>query len=175
MHVKLQKHMHFFSVTKVFRISYYSWKLLLDIRKLSLHSDSWTWFVKNLSHHKLVQPFFTQHDVLAVLCTVFFFIIMYWISCQFYCTCWRLWLIKKPINIKFSCVIAKNVTIRQYKTFIVKSSFILTTKSSLPIKCSNTEFFLVRIFLYSVRMQENMDQKKLRIWTLFTQCVRDKT
>ena len=30
-------------------------------------------------------------------------------------------------------------------------------------KCSNTEFFLVRIFLYS-------DQKKLRIWTLFTQC-----
>ena len=36
-------------------------------------------------------------------------------------------------------------------------------------KCPNTEFFLVRIFLYSVRMQENTDQKKLRIWTLFTQ------
>ena len=30
-------------------------------------------------------------------------------------------------------------------------------------KCPNTEFFLVRI-------QENTDQKKLRIWTLFTQC-----
>ena len=30
-------------------------------------------------------------------------------------------------------------------------------------KCPNTEFFLVRIFLYS-------DQKKLRIWTLFAQC-----
>ena len=29
-------------------------------------------------------------------------------------------------------------------------------------KCPNTEFFLVRIFLYS-------DRKKLRIWTLFTQ------
>ena len=48
-------------------------------------------------------------------------------------------------------------------------------------KCSNTEFFLVRIFLYtdeyghlrikspySVPMQENTEQKKLRVWTLFT-------
>ena len=35
----------------------------------------------------------------------------------------------------------------------------------LSEKCPNTEFFLVRI-------QENEDQKKLRIWTLFTQwCV----
>ena len=31
------------------------------------------------------------------------------------------------------------------------------------------EFFLVRISLYSTRIQKNMDQKKLRIWTLFTQ------
>ena len=30
--------------------------------------------------------------------------------------------------------------------------------------------FLVRIFLYSVQIQENMDQKKFRIWTLFMQC-----
>ena len=29
-------------------------------------------------------------------------------------------------------------------------------------KCPNTP--------YSVRMQENIDQKKLRIWTLFKQC-----
>ena len=29
---------------------------------------------------------------------------------------------------------------------------------------------ILRISLYSVRMQENTDQKKLRIWTLFTQC-----
>ena len=40
---------------------------------------------------------------------------------------------------------------------------------SLREKCPNTEFFLVRIFLYSVRIQENTNQKKLRIWTLFTQ------
>ena len=38
-------------------------------------------------------------------------------------------------------------------------------------KCPNKEFFLVRIFLYSVRIQENMDYKKLRIWSLFTQCI----
>ena len=34
---------------------------------------------------------------------------------------------------------------------------------TLHEKCPNTEFFLIRIFLYS-------DQKKLHIWTLFTQC-----
>ena len=34
----------------------------------------------------------------------------------------------------------------------------------LPEMCPNAEFFLVRIFWY-------LDQKKLRIWTLFTQCV----
>ena len=40
---------------------------------------------------------------------------------------------------------------------------------TLRENCANTKFFLVRIFLYSVLIQENTDQKKLRIWTLFTQ------
>ena len=40
----------------------------------------------------------------------------------------------------------------------------------LSENCPNTEFFLTRIFLYSVPIQENTDQKKLRIWTLFKQC-----
>ena len=31
---------------------------------------------------------------------------------------------------------------------------------SLREKCPNTEFFLVRIFFYSVQIQENTDQKK---------------
>ena len=35
--------------------------------------------------------------------------------------------------------------------------------------CPNTEIFLVRILLYLVRIQENTDQMKLRIWTLFSQ------
>ena len=37
-------------------------------------------------------------------------------------------------------------------------------------KVSKYEVFLVRIFLYSVQIQENTDQKKLRIWIIFTQC-----
>ena len=32
-------------------------------------------------------------------------------------------------------------------------------------KCPNTQFFLVRIFLYSVRIQKSADQKRTRIWT----------
>ena len=32
-------------------------------------------------------------------------------------------------------------------------------------KCPNMQFFLVRIFLYSVRIQKSADQKKVRIWT----------
>ena len=38
-------------------------------------------------------------------------------------------------------------------------------------ECPNTEFFLVRIFLYSVQIYENTHQKKLCIWTLFTSCM----
>ena len=45
----------------------------------------------------------------------------------------------------------------------------LLTYEVMHEKCPNTQFFPVRIFLYSVRIQENMDQKKLRIWTVFTQ------
>ena len=50
---------------------------------------------------------------------------------------------------------------------------------TLREKCSNTELFLVRIFLYSdwiskspfsIQIQENTDQKWLLIWTLFAQC-----
>ena len=41
---------------------------------------------------------------------------------------------------------------------------------TLREKCPNSEFFLVRIFSDSVRIRENADQRKLRIWTLFTQC-----
>ena len=46
-----------------------------------------------------------------------------------------------------------------------------TRNSSLREKCPNTEVFLVGIFLYFPVIQENTDQKKLRIWTLSTQCV----
>ena len=39
---------------------------------------------------------------------------------------------------------------------------ILFLREPIPLrgKCPNTEFFLARIFLYSVRVQENMGQNK---------------
>ena len=49
-------------------------------------------------------------------------------------------------------------------------SYCYQSKSSLREKCPTTELFLVRIFLYSVQIQENTAQKNHRIWTLFTQC-----
>ena len=45
-------------------------------------------------------------------------------------------------------------------------------KRSLREKCPNAEFFLVYIFLYSDWIQENTDEKKLRIWALFTQWIK---
>ena len=45
----------------------------------------------------------------------------------------------------------------------------VTRISTVCEKFRNTEFFLVRIFLCSVRIQEDTDQKKLHIWTLFMQ------
>ena len=44
------------------------------------------------------------------------------------------------------------------------------TSDSLREKRPNAEVFLIGIFLYSIRIQENTDQKELRIWALFTQC-----
>ena len=57
---------------------------------------------------------------------------------------------------------------------LVPSLQACTRKHPLREKCPNMEFFLACIFLYSdwiqrftsVRMQENTDQKNLRIWTL---------
>ena len=46
---------------------------------------------------------------------------------------------------------------------------------TLREKCLDIELFLIRIFLYSVRIQENMDQKQLRILTFFTQCQRSSS
>ena len=55
---------------------------------------------------------------------------------------------------------------RQYRSLTIKRSSREQRHSQYPPlreKCPNTEFFLVRI-------RENTDQKKLRIWTFFTQC-----
>ena len=55
--------------------------------------------------------------------------------------------------------------------FLFLSSETNASIISLREKGPNLKFFLVPIFLYSVRIQENTDQKKLRICTLFMQCL----
>ena len=60
-----------------------------------------------------------------------------------------------------------------FHNFLMSSCFIYVN-SFWPKKCMKSvqvrNFFLVCIFLHphSVQIQENTDQKKLRIWTLFT-------
>ena len=56
---------------------------------------------------------------------------------------------------------------QDHATYFVNFNAIL---QRLCEKCSNTEFLLVRIFLYLDWKQKNTDQKKLRFWTFFTQC-----
>ena len=53
-------------------------------------------------------------------------------------------------------------------TLIIYHTILLSTQT-LHEKYPNTEFFLVCIFLCLDWIQENTDQKKLRIWTLFKQ------
>ena len=46
---------------------------------------------------------------------------------------------------------------------------IVSFPKTLRKKYANVEFFLVRIFPYSVQIRKNTDQKKLHIWTIFAQ------
>ena len=57
---------------------------------------------------------------------------------------------------------------KHMNNFIIYPRIGILHMFSLREKYSNTEFLLVRIFLYLVRIQGNTNQKKLRIWTLFT-------
>ena len=50
-----------------------------------------------------------------------------------------------------------DVLIHKYLVFLNNVS---VYEETMREKCPNTEVFLVRIFLYSVQMQENKDQKK---------------
>ena len=64
----------------------------------------------------------------------------------------------------------------QWKWQWIYNTQILLNKCSLYLliplreKCSNTEFFLVRVFLYLDLIQKNTDQTNLRIWTFFKKC-----
>ena len=69
--------------------------------------------------------------------------------------------------VNFEHVISDWVTLDKIlsNTFIVTSSHFGNINQSLREKFPSTEFFC----FFLVRIQENKDQKILRIWTLFTQ------
>ena len=74
-------------------------------------------------------------------------------------------LLKKVLYLK---VVACNYQVKIKATYLCKrhndmNKIILVAQRK---KSPNTELFLVRIFLYLDRIQENTDPKKLRIWTL---------
>ena len=78
------------------------------------------------------------------------------------------WVLNAPLVL----IIAKKLPRRQIKDSLhcVKSVQIRSFFWSV-FSCIRTEYGDFRIkSLYSVRIQENTDQKKLHIWTLFTQC-----
>ena len=58
----------------------------------------------------------------------------------------------------------------EWKKLMERNENAKLKKLPLREKCPSTELFLVRIFLYSGRIQENTNQKWLHIRTLFTQC-----
>ena len=72
-------------------------------------------------------------------------------------------------------MLLQNVGESSWKTWkIVQKSLTFTDfvkEFSLRKKRRNTQIFLVRIFPYLVKIRENTDQKKLCIWTIFTQCL----
>ena len=72
---------------------------------------------------------------------------------------------------KQSCIICCFIPFSVFKWYVQNEDLQILRRFSLCEKCPNMEFFLVCIFLYSVQIQENKDQKKLCIRTLFTQCL----
>ena len=61
--------------------------------------------------------------------------------------------------------------------FLEQSDFQSTTgmssnKIEISIKYHCLKSVQIRSFSYSIRMRENTDQKKLRIWAFFAQCIK---
>ena len=99
---------------------------------------------------------------------------------------WSLRLKNHTISSAKKCFVSKNKTLIKYSS--LNENFITFFNEVLTLRVykdfPNTEFFwsvlshiqteyreILHISPYSARMRENTDQKKLRIWTLFTQCV----
>ena len=73
---------------------------------------------------------------------------------------------------KIPCQILKNCEKVEYERYRIYVKYFIKSMITIYLHCVKSvqirSFFLFRICLYSVRMRINTDQKKLRIWTLFT-------
>ena len=84
---------------------------------------------------------------------------------------------KKVHNTKFvryAISLIRTLTVVASSVVADKFSYSCRMLKNMEQENSNMEFFLVIIFLYSVRIQGKTDQKKLLIWTLLTQWFSEK-
>ena len=94
----------------------------------------------------------------------------------FWCTyCW-LWTNKWRLELVFNIALSNyfHTKTKQNAKDFYQQLLLNLWSLSLREKYPSTEYFLLCISPYSVRIWENTDQKKLRIWTLVTQYVYSK-
>ena len=86
-------------------------------------------------------------------------------SCRYEFRKYKLFRCIKRLSSRYIILRYRASRYRAYLRPCQKSMMETVRKIPLRKKRPNTEFFLVRIFVYSDWIQENTDQKKLRIWT----------
>ena len=118
----------------------------------------------------LWQSLCQSHICLSILQFAIFFMIFYkYIFILFlFLFIIYLFLAEKAPKYKFKNKTSKEISIK------VEANKAKWRIWALCEKYPNAEFFLVRIFLYLVRIQENTDQIKFRLWALFTQWEKNK-
>ena len=102
---------------------------------------------------------------IAINCILFHGVLKFWSSIMMVVLylCDKLWIFKKPVMLV--SLVSKNL-LRFNAITVWKAS-----KVSL-FSHNRTEYGYLRSkSQHSVRIRENKDQKKLRIWTLLTQCI----
>ena len=67
------------------------------------------------------------------------------------------------LELEYKVKLSKCYFVIYIYTYLSFIKHVLSFETALCEKCRSKS-------RYSVRKQENMEQKKLRIWTLFTQC-----
>ena len=112
---------------------------------------------------------FTQwpwSDYLQILCTDYYltlFLRDWLLLCAFLFTVRFFFIVLNDLLTSVLVVVRLKQTVDEQSKFTWYPHFLNEVNISLRKECPNTELFLVRTFLYSVRIQDNTDHKKLRI------------